>query len=158
MYNGFVHLHNLLRWVIIILLLVVIIRQLTGMLGRKPFLPKDKRLSLILTTTVHVQFLIGLYQWIFGNFGFRLIKAAGGMGEVMKNAAMRFWVVEHITGMLIATILVTMARNFSKKPYPDQTKQTRLFWLYFVAFLLIIASVPWPFREGIARPIFPGIR
>ena len=90
MYNGFVHLHNLLRWVIIILLLIVIIRHLTGMLGRKPFLPKDKRLSLILTTTVHIQFLIGLYQWIFGNFGFRLIKAAGGMGEVMKNAAMRF--------------------------------------------------------------------
>ena len=32
-------------------------------------------------------------------------------GEVMKNKAARFWAVEHITGMLIAIAMITVARR-----------------------------------------------
>jgi hypothetical protein len=157
MYTGLLHLHNLLRWVIIILLVVAIIRHLRGMMNNKPLTAGDKRNALILMISAHIQLLTGIYEWFFGAFGLKLIRAAG-MGVVMKNAAMRFWAIEHITGMLIAITLITLGRSVSKKPIPDQTKHSRMFWFFFVAFILIIASVPWPFREAIARPLFPGMK
>ena len=152
MYTGLLHLHNLLRWVILILLVVALIRHLAGVSGRKPLTSGDKKVGLFLLISAHIQFLIGLYQWFIGGFGYNLIRG-NGFGEVMKNAAQRFWAVEHITGMLIAIILITVARGRVKIGSYSAAS-----WMYVVALLLIIAVVPWPFREDIGRPWFPGAR
>lgn len=145
MYNGLLHLHNFLRWIILILLLIAIFQSFSKSGGLK-------KSSLFLLISAHIQFLIGLYQWLIGGFGYNLIKE-NGFGEVMKNAVQRFWAVEHITGMLIAIILITMARGKVKRGSYNAAS-----WLYVVALILIMAVVPWPFREDIARPWFPGMR
>jgi hypothetical protein len=145
MYNGLLHLHNLLRWVILLLLLVAIFQSFSKAAGLR-------KTSLFLLISAHTQFLIGLYQWFVGGFGYNLIKS-NGFGEVMKNSVQRFWAVEHITGMLIAIILITIARGKVKIGGYKAAS-----WLYVVALILILASVPWPFREGIARPWFPGMK
>jgi hypothetical protein len=72
----------------------------------------------------------------------------------MKNPAQRFWVIEHNTGMLIAIILITIGRGVSRKNLPDLSKHRRTFWFFLIALLIILASVPWPGREGIGRPLF----
>lgn len=156
MYTGILHLHNLLRWVIIILLLIAIVRHLSGMSGRRPLTAGDKKTGLFLMISAHIQLLIGLYEWFAGNFGLNLIRNAG-MGEVMKNSAMRFWAVEHFTGMLIAIILITVGRGQYKKNISDTKKHSRAFWFFLVALLIILASVPWPGRPGIERPLLPGM-
>lgn len=153
MYTGLLHLHNLLRWVILLLLVVAILRHMSGMRGNKPFTNGDKRTGLFLMIAAHIQLLIGLYQWFAGDWGLKLVRNAGGMGEVMKNSVMRFWTVEHNTGMLIAIILITVGRGVSKKNLPDVSKHKRTFWLFLFALILILAVVPWPGREGIARPV-----
>lgn len=157
MYNGLVHLHNILRWVIILLLLIVLIRHLVGMTGKRPFTSGDKKTGLFLMIAAHIQFLLGLYQWFVGPWGYKLIKNAGGFGEIMKNPVLRFWTIEHNTGMLIAIILITAGRNVSKKNLPDYTKHKRSYWLFLIALILIIISVPWPDRGEISRPLLPGM-
>ena len=157
MYNGLLHLHNLLRWVILILLIVALIKHLAGVSGRKPLSSGDKKVGLFLMISTHIQFLIGLYQWIAGPLGLKNIQNLG-MSAVMQNSTFRFWAVEHIIGMLLATILITVGRGVYKKSLSDQTKHTRAFWFFFVALILILASVPWPFREAVARPWFPGMQ
>lgn len=157
MNTGLLHLHNLLRWVILILLVIAIFRHLAGMSGKKPFTKGDKKTGLFLLIAAHIQFLIGLYLWFAGNWGYRLLSGAGGMGEVMKNPAMRFWVMEHNLTMLIAIILITIGRGVSKKNLPDVQKHRRTFWFFLIALILILAAVPWPFRQDIARPLFPGM-
>ena len=147
MYSGLLHLHNFLRWVILLLLLIAIIQSFSS--GNKKGLTKT---SLFLLISAHIQFLIGLYQWFIGGFGYNLIRN-NGFGEVMKNSVQRFWAVEHITGMLIAIMLITMARGRVK-----QGGYQAAAWMYVIALILILAVVPWPFREGIGRPWFPGIR
>ena len=149
MYTGLLHLHNLLRWVILILLIISIAQSFAAKSGK----PADglKKTSLFLLISAHIQFLIGLYQYFAGPWGFKLIQA-NGMSEVMKNSAMRFWAVEHITGMLIAIILITVARGKIKKSLFASSA-----WLYIIALILILATVPWPSREGIGRTLFPGI-
>jgi glucan phosphoethanolaminetransferase (alkaline phosphatase superfamily) len=142
--TGLLHLHNLLRWVILILLLVVIYQAFTKNEG-------IRKSSLWLLIASHITLLIGLYQWFTGNFGLKLIKAYS-MKAAMKDSAVRFWAVEHITGMLIAIILITIARRRAKTLQYGGAS-----WLYLIALLIILAVIPWPFREAVARPWFPGM-
>jgi hypothetical protein len=155
MYQGLLHLHNLGRWVVIILLVVAIFKSLTGITGNKPFTSGDKKIGLFLMITAHIMLLIGLYQWFAGPWGLHNIQA-NGMKVVMHNNVSRFWAVEHITGMLIAIILITIGRGSAKKNISDKAKHSRSFWFYLIAFVIILATVPWPFRE-VARPLFPGM-
>lgn len=145
MYNGLLHLHNLLRWVILLLLLISIFQAFSKNRGLL-------KTSLFLLIIAHIQFLIGLYQWFAGSFGYNLIKS-NGFGEVMKNSSQRFWAIEHITGMLIATALITIARGKVKIGGYNAAS-----WMYLIALIIILAVVPWPFREGIGRPWFPGMK
>ena len=154
MYTGLVHLHNFLRWVILLLLIVAIVRHLAGMTGRKLFTKGDRKVGTWLMIAANVQFVLGLVQWFIGDWGYKLIAGAGGMGAVMKNAATRFWVVEHPVGMIIAVALISIGRGVAKKNIPDTNKHKRAFWLFLIALIVILASVPWPGRVGVGRPLF----
>lgn len=157
MYTGLLHLHNLLRWVIFILLLWAIVKSLLGMAGNKPFTNGDKKLGLFLMIAAHTTLLIGLYQWFASPiWGFQDIQTAG-MKAVMQDKLHRFWAVEHFAGMLIGIILITIGRGSAKKNITDVAKHKRSFTYYFIAFVIIVASIPWPFRELVGRPWFPGM-
>ncbi len=144
MYNGLVHLHNLLRWIILILLLISLVSAFTKN-------ARIQKTSLWLLIIAHSTLVLGIFQWLNGNWGLKLIQT-NGFGEVMKDSVQRFWAVEHIAGMLIAIVLITIARGKSKR-----LNYSAASWLYLIALVVILASVPWPFREGIARPWFPGM-
>jgi hypothetical protein len=144
MYKGLLDLHNVLRWAILILLLIALLQAF----GKKAGIRKS---SLWLLICAHTTLLIGLYQWFTGNFGLKLIQNAG-FSVVMKDSVLRFWAIEHITGMLIAIILITIARGKAKV-----LNYNAAAWLYLIALIIILATVPWPFREGIGRPWIPGM-
>lgn len=144
MYNGLLHLHNLLRWIILVLLLLSIVYAFTKN-------QKIRKTSLFLLITAHITLVLGLFQWLNGNLGLKKIQELG-FGEVMKTAEYRFWAVEHLAGMLIGIILITIARGKAKV-----LNYKAASWLYLIALIIILASVPWPFRAGIGRPWFPGM-
>ena len=126
------------------------------MTAGKPFTSGDKKIGLFLLISAHTTLLIGLYQWITGPWGLKNIENMG-MGAVMKDPVYRFYAIEHMTGMIIAIVLITIGRGVSKKNIPDTVKHRRTFWFFLIALILILASVPWPFRAGIGRPWFPGM-
>jgi hypothetical protein len=74
----------------------------------------------------------------------------------MKDTFYRFFWIEHPSIMIIAIVLITLGRGMAKKPVPDPIKYKKAFWYFFIALVLILAAVPWPFRE-IGRPLFPGM-
>lgn len=146
MYTGMLHLHNILRWIILILLLISLFQAFTKKSGLQ-------KTSLWLLIAAHITLLLGLFQY-FNNeaVGFQMIERLGGFGNVMKDSFARFWVVEHISAMIFAIVFITMARSRVKKQNFAAAS-----WMYVVALILILAAVPWPFREAIARPWFPGL-
>ena len=154
MYQGLVHLHNFMRWVILILLVINIVRHISA--AKQPFAAQDKKLGLMLMVAAHIMLLLGLYQYFAGPWGYKLI-AENGMAVVMKNAALRFWAVEHISGMILSIVLITVARGVYRKSITNEAKHKRALLLYVISLIIILASIPWPFREGIARPLFPGM-
>ena len=152
MYNGLLLFHSVLRWLILLLAIIVIFRSVAGMMtpGRA-FSKGDRRASLFLMIAAHTTLVVGLYLWCFGPWGLANIQNLG-FGGVMKDRVYRFYAVEHLVGMLIAIVLITLGRGAAKKNIPDRAKHKRTFWFILVAFVIILATVPWPFREGIGRP------
>ena len=156
MYQTLLVLHNLLRWVILLLLVIAIVRALAGMNSARPFTNGEKKTGLFLMIAAHTTLLIGLYQWFAGPWGLSVIRNYG-FGEVMKNSVYRFWSVEHITGTLIAITLITIGRGVSKKNIPDRRKHRKTFWFYLAALVLLLVIIPWPSRPGIGRPLLPTV-
>lgn len=144
MNTGLLHLHNALRWVILIALVFAIVQLL---------LKKDAlKTSKVLLISAHTTLLLGLYQYFFGPVGFFFIKNMG-MAAAMKDKVTRFWAVEHILTMIIAIALITIGHvKYKKGGSPRNT-----LILYILALLLIFGAIPWPFRTDIARPLFPGM-
>ena len=155
METGLLHLHNIMRWVIFLLLVIAIVKSFVGMTSNKPFTNGDRRIALFLMISAHVTLLIGLYQWLAGRYGILTTSLPPGT-SLMKDAFYRFYWVEHPLGMIIAITLITIGRGQTKKNILDIVKHKRSFWYYLIALIVILATVPWPFREIIGRPWFPG--
>lgn len=145
-----VHVHSVGRWVVLLLLIFAILNSLIA--GRRPFIRTDARLGLLLMIFADLMLLIGIYLWYAGNWGFKQIETMGGFSEVMKNPTARFFVMEHTLGMLIAIILIHIGKGQAKKQISDKAKHKRTMIFYLLALIIILVSVPWPFREiGAAR-------
>ncbi|MEJ0102294.1 MAG: hypothetical protein WDO19_06980 [Bacteroidota bacterium] len=144
MYTGMLHLHSFLRWVILLLLLIVIFRSLTA--GKRPFNDTDRKFGLFTMIACDVMLLIGLYLWFTGAYGLNSFENLG-MKEIMSNKAIRFFSVEHFAGMIIAIALVHVGKSMAKKKLPDTVKHKRTLIFFGLALLIILISIPWPFRE-----------
>ncbi len=156
MQTGLLHLHNLLRWVILILLVLSIAKAYVGWTGKKTFSAGDKKVWLFTMISGHITLLLGLYQVAFGRYGFFTTTLPEGT-SVMKDKFFRFFWVEHPVGMLIAIVFLTLAHGMAKKAVSDEVKYKKAFYYFLIALIVILASIPWPFREGIGRPWFPGM-
>ncbi len=157
MYAGLLGLHSLLRWLLIIFLLINIIR--VNVEAGEDFDLVDRKWSLRLLITAHINLLIGLYQFFLGDRILQMVfREHYNMNDIMTRADLRFWIVEHPTMMLLAIALITIAHAKSKKAGNALKKHRIMSILYILALLVIIAGVPWPFRgEDIARPWFRGL-
>ena len=147
-------LHSLLRWLILIFLVINIIRSFVE--ADATYTPDDIKWNLRLLIVSHLTLLLGFIQYFFGTKVF-IYFSDNSFSEIMKNSVMRFWAVEHITGMIIAVAIITISRGVTKKnDMPDSKKHKRQLLLYSLALVIIIASIPWPFRIA-DTPWFRGL-
>ncbi len=138
MYTGLQHAHSGLRWVILILLIVAIINSFTSR-SNTSFTEKDKKTYLFAMAFTHLQFLIGLVLYFISP----LVKFNS---ETMGNSMMRFFAVEHFFGMLVAIILISIGYSKSKRKESVLAKHKTISIFYCLGLLIMLASIPWPFR------------
>ena len=143
-------LHNLLRWAVVILGLWTLINALTGYFGKRSYSANDNRSNLFFMISCDIQLLIGLVLYV-NNGWFNRLK---DMGNNMKDPYLRFFTMEHLTLMLVAWVLVHIGRATVKKADTDAAKHKKMLIFFGLAIVLIIAAIPWPFRQAIARPYF----
>ncbi len=145
-------LHSIIRWAILFFGFWAVINGTTGLLNKRPFSSNDKKSSLFFMIFCDLQLLIGLILF-FSNGWFNSMKA--GMGAVMKNPIDRFFTVEHGSMMILAWILVHVGYSKVKKA-TDENKHKKMVIFFGIALILILISIPWPFRaDGIQRSLFP---
>lgn len=144
LYNAMVHAHSIGRWIVLLLLLFAIINSLLA--GNRPFIKSDNRLGLLLTIFADLMLLVGIYLYFVGEKGYKIFERAGDMGAVMRDPVARFYAVEHMAGMVIAIILIHIGKAQGRRPIGDRAKHRRTLIFYFLALLIILVSIPWPFR------------
>jgi len=143
MLTGFQHLHSALRWVVLFLLVWTLIQSRIGKNKGDAFSAKQAKLGLFTMISLHVQLLLGLTLYIGKGWSSML-----GDSTIMGIAVMRFFVVEHLIGMLIAVVLGTLGHSLVKRASDDTVKYKRQFLFFGLALVLIMASIPWPIRPG----------
>lgn len=139
MLTGIIHAHSGLRWILLVLLIAAITNAFKKWKNKEKFVDLDNKLSLFTLIFAHIQLLLGLFLF------FKSPKVMLS-GLDMANAVARFFTVEHTLGMLAAIILITVGRIQSKKITDDALKHKKIFVMFLIALLLILVSIPWPFR------------
>ncbi len=64
----------------------------------------------------------------------------------MESSVLRFYTVEHITMMILAIALITFGFSSAKRMEASLAKHKRVAITYGIGLLIMIASIPWPFR------------
>jgi hypothetical protein len=123
--------HSYLRYFILIMLVVVIARSLYAWSKNQTYTPVDNKLSLYLLIFTHLQLVAGLIVY----FVSPLVQFNN---ETMKNDTIRYWTVEHIFGMLVGIVLITVARTTSKRMSTDLARHRRLAVFNSVALVIIV--------------------
>lgn len=140
MYNGLVHAHSGLRWIVLILLIGAIVNA-TRSKSSGRYEKKDKMLNLFAMISLHIQLILGLALY-FMNGNNRIDFSAGWM----ENYTNRFYGLEHIFAMIVAIAIITIGRrNVEKKLIGTRDKHRKIIISYTIGLIIIVASIPWPF-------------
>jgi hypothetical protein len=144
MYGTFLLLHSLVRYVVLILIIVLIVKSLIGWTSKAAFTGADNKISLFTLIFTHTQFLLGLILYFVSPF-------VVFSGE--RNRMTTYWTFEHITMMLIAVVLITVGRSTMKKLTDGPSKHKRLFIFNLIAVVIIIAGIAMMKRGFFSLPI-----
>lgn len=151
---GMLHLHNFLRWVVLIAGLIAVVRGIMGRDGSKPY---TRLPGTVFVASLHVQLVLGLFIY-FGISGL-VATFRADPGAAMKVAALRFYGVEHLLGMIIAAVVATIGSARARRAADDTTKNKTSSLFFGIALVIILVSIPWPFRgDGVGRGLFPGMK
>jgi len=131
--------HSGLRWIVLFLLVAAVFSAYRSW---KAGSNGQSKMPLYAMIFVHVQLLLGLSLYFISPY----VKFESG---VMKDALLRFYTVEHITMMLLAIAIITLGYSRAKRAGNASEKGKTTFWYYLVGLVLILAAIPWPFREGL---------
>lgn len=140
MMNMLTHSHSGLRWLLLIFLILAIAGA-WGQWSKKENYPSSK-MPLLAFIFTHIQLFLGLALYSLSG------KVVFG-AETMKDSFYRFYTVEHASLMLIAVVLITLGYMKAKKQAPEAKAHKTIFVYYLIALVLILVSIPWPFREAL---------
>jgi len=141
MYTGFLHLHDTLRWLVLLSLVITLVKYVSGWLGNQPWKKTDNILGVVFTSLMDLQLLTGLVLYFFLSPVTKL--AMSDFGAAMKDSGIRFYAVEHFSMMLIAVVLVHIGRAKSKKAKTDSAKFKTATIFFLIALVVILAAIPW---------------
>jgi uncharacterized membrane protein len=143
-------LHNLVKWLVLLFGLLTLMNALGGVFKKRGYTESDNKSNLFFMISCDIQLLLGLILY-FANGWFARLK---DLGNNMKEPYNRFFTMEHMSMMILAWILVHIGRAQVKKAKTDASKHKKMLLFFGLAILLILASIPWPFREVIGKPLF----
>lgn len=150
MYEFIVAVHNILRWVIVILGIVAVLRSFLGWVGKKEWTATERKIGIAFTSSLDIQLLVGLVLYLFiSNWGLKAILDQG-MSFVMGQSEYRFFAFEHVFYMIVALVFAHLGNALPKRVDDDQSKFKRALIWFGLALLVVLVGIPW------GRPLLPG--
>lgn len=147
LYNILKHSHSGLRWLLIFSFVIAFYFLIRAAFGKKN--TGAARISSLVTLILsHIQLIIGLALYFMSPYLKAILNVPGEvfMSTLMKTTTLRFFLVEHMLLMIIAIVLVTIGYSKAKKDTHVYAGARKMFFYYLIAFILMMVSIPWPFR------------
>lgn len=151
MYSLVLMLHSWVRWLVLLAAVAVVLRAATGLRARKLWGSADDRGMLLLTIVFDIEVLLGLVLYV--GLSPVISVAFQNVGAAMRNGAVRFFLVEHIFGMLIAVALAHVGRVKVRKAVEAHDKHRLALTFVLISLIVLALSIPWPGTPP-DRPLF----
>ena len=135
--------HSIIRYIILLGGIGAVVTIIMAMRNRV------RLFSTIFLVSCHLQFVIGILLYFVFTDWFTMLK--DNTKVVMKNSMYRFFTIEHTLMMLIAIVLVTIGHSKLKKALKTDGKLKTSLILFIIALVIMLAAIPWPFREALGR-------
>ena len=148
MYPFLLAVHNILRWVVVLLAIWALARAYFGWLGRRDWTVNDRRAGSFYSISLDVQLLIGLILYFLLSPITR--QALSNLAAAMGNDTLRFFGLEHILYMVAAVILAHVGTATSRRAEEATAKHRRAAIWFTLSVLAILLGMPW------FRPLLPG--
>jgi len=130
--------HSGIRWLLLISLLMTVVLAFLSMQNRNSVNRLTRRMALLSLSFSHLQLVFGFVLY----FTSPLVVFHSSS---LKHPVIRFFLVEHSAGMLIAITLITIGYIRMKRRADLASGSINLFWYSVIAFALILMFIPWPF-------------
>ena len=135
MYTGLSHLHHYLPYVLFFLMGLVILKSIKGIVNQEEYTESDKKLGLLAMIVAHVQLTVGIALYFVSPMVI-------SMGDAMKDATTRLYAMEHPLMMVVAIVLLTMARSKTKN-LSDISAHKKNLLFFVLALIVILSRIPW---------------
>jgi len=137
----FKFIHSFWAYLVLAIVILATINAITGLISKREYQAKDFRISLFALIVTHLQFVIGLILYFLS--GKILWFSDIPVKDIMGNAELRLYNVEHPTIMLIAIAFLTIGYSKHKKKLTSTPKFKLLAIFYSLALILILSRIPW---------------
>lgn len=145
MYDVFLFVHSWFRWIVLVAGLRLYIVLAIGHIKKKAWTAADSKAVSQFNESLLYQAALGLGLYLFLS---PLPKIGwSNMSFALKDPAFRFWTLEHPIGMISGLIVFQIGRMLAIKKYSLEKRFKVLLISFTIAFLIIVASVPWPFLK-----------
>ena len=141
--------HNVLRWVVLALAIVTLVRAYAGWLGNGEWTPSDRKVGVFFASSIDTQLLLGLLLYFFLSPVTRA--AFQDFGAAMASEELRFFVLEHALYMVLAVVFAHLGTILPRRVDDAQAKHRRAAIWFSLAVLAILIGMPW------MRPLLPGL-
>ena len=140
-YSVVLFLHSWTRWFVVAAAAVALVTLVRGLVSGRAWGPSDAGAMRLFLNAFYTQVLLGLVLYFaLSPLGFpRQIE----LSVVMKSGVLRYFAIEHPSGMVIALVAAHAGWALAKRAR-DDLRLRRAVWAVAVPFIIILVTFPWP--------------
>lgn len=133
--------HNLVRWLVVLAGVVAFVTMLVGLFSGSRFERRHRSIGQAYVIALDVQLLVGVLLYVISPI---VQTGLRNFGDAMRDADVRFFLVEHGLLMLIAVALGHVGHALAKKEgVASRSRFTRGALFYGLSLAVIFYATPW---------------
>ncbi len=136
MYEIIQKFHSGWAYLTLLILVVAVLNAVVGLVSKKEFVTKDRKIALFALIATHIQILVGIVLYFVSPLGL------ASFGQ-MSDKALRLTSLEHPLINIIAVVLITIGWSKHKKLESSESKFKTFSIYYSLGLLLILSRIPW---------------
>ncbi len=140
--------HNILRWIVLVLLIIALVRAYWGWFGSRDWTQTDTRVGRFYSIGLDIQLLLGLILYFFLSDLTKVVLS--NFSAAMSAPELRFFGIEHFFYMILALVFAHIGVATANRVEESVIKHRRSAIWFSLSLIALLLGMPW------FRPLLPG--